>query len=234
MPGPADAESAPPLGLPLVFVEDLEHPRLEPSDHHHLARVLRLRDGTPCTIADGLGRWRAAAFGPAPDPAGPVVAVPQAEPPLTVGFALLKGDRTELVVQKLTELGIDRIVPLVTERTISRPDPARAAKLVERLRRIAREACMQSRRSRLPEVTAVTAFEEVVTEPGVALADPSGGPPTLSHPVLLVGPEGGWAPPERARAAHVVRLGPHVLRAETAAMAGGALLAALRHGVVHP
>lgn len=233
MPGPPDAGSGPPLGLPLVFVADLEHPRLEPSDHHHLARVLRLRDGTPCTIADGQGRWRAASFGLAPDPSGPVVTVPPAEPALTVGFALLKGDRTELVVQKLTELGIDRIVPLVTERTIARPDPARATKLVQRLRRIAREACMQSRRARLPEVTAVTGFEELVTGPGVALADPAGGPPTLSHPVLLVGPEGGWAPTERARAACVVGLGPHVLRAETAAMAGGALLVALRHGVVH-
>lgn len=221
----------PPPGPPLVFVADLDRPSLDPGDLHHLARVLRVPDGELCTISDGRGRWRAARFGANPDPVGPIVAVPPADPPLTIGFALLKGDRTELVVQKLTELGIDRIVPLMTARTIVRPDPARAAKLAERLRRIAREACMQSRRCRLPEVEAVTSFDEVAGEPGVALTDRAGTPPELSHPFLLVGPEGGWAPPERERVSHVVGLGRHVLRAETAALAAGVLLAALRDGL---
>jgi 16S rRNA (uracil1498-N3)-methyltransferase len=227
---PGHAALDPPAGPPLVFVADLHQPTLDADDLHHLARVLRVREGALCTISDGQGRWRAARFAAEPDPVGPIVEVPPPNPPLAIGFALLKGDRTELVVQKLTELGVDRIVPLMTDRTIARPDPARAAKLVERLRRIAREACMQSRRCRFPRIESVTPFDEVVGEPGVALADRAGESPDLSHPFVLVGPEGGWAPRERGMAPHVVGLGRHVLRAETAALAAGALLAALREG----
>ena len=72
------------------------------------------------------------------------------------GFAPVKGDRPEWTVQKLTELGVDRIVPLRAARSVVRWDGERGAAAVERLRRVAREAAMQSRRCRLPEVTEMT------------------------------------------------------------------------------
>jgi 16S rRNA (uracil1498-N3)-methyltransferase len=79
----------------------------------------------------------------------------------------------------------------------------------------------------------VTDFATVAALVGACLADAGGGPPSLALPVVLVGPEGGWSEEERAVGLPAVGLGPHVLRAETAALAAGALLAALRAGHVH-
>jgi 16S rRNA (uracil1498-N3)-methyltransferase len=75
-------------------------------------------------------------------------------------------------------------------------------------------------------------FDEVRDLPGAAAADLGGGAPSLTLPTLLIGPEGGWAPSERALFAATVGLGPGVLRAETAAITGGAVLCALRSGIV--
>jgi 16S rRNA (uracil1498-N3)-methyltransferase len=150
-----------------------------------------------------------------------------------VAFALTKGERPEWTVQKLTELGIDRIVPFAGERSIVRWDGAGtlAAKL-GRLRRVARQAAMQSRRSWLPVVEDLADFGVLAARPGVALADREGLPPSLSWPVVLVGPEGGWSPEEEGSGLPRVGLGPQVLRAETAAVSAGAVLAALRAGLV--
>jgi 16S rRNA (uracil1498-N3)-methyltransferase len=163
-----------------------------------------------------------------------VVEVERPTPALTVGFSLVKGDRPEWTVQKLTELGVDRIVPLTTDRTVVRWDAAKAARNGERLRRIAREAAMQCRRVWLPVVDDVQSFDAAVDAPDVCVADPGGRPPTLERPSILVGPEGGWSDRERARvdASARVALGPHVLRAETAAVAAGTALALLRAGLV--
>ena len=107
-----------------------------------------------------------------------------------------KGDRPELIVQKLTEIGADVIIPMMTARSIVRWDAPRARKHGERLSRVAREAAMQSRRTRLPLVEPLTSFTEVVTRPGAALAVPGGTSPTVSTPLVLIGPEGGWSPAE--------------------------------------
>ena len=96
---------------PHVFVADLEHVELSEADRHHL-HVLRTRDGDEITVCDGAGRWRSARFGDAVEPTGEIVTVPRATPPITIVFAPVKGDRPEWVVQKLTELGVDTIVPL--------------------------------------------------------------------------------------------------------------------------
>ena len=94
---------------------------------------------------------------------------------------------------------------------------------------------MQSRRVWLPDVAPLGPFAEVVNTPGAALADPDGDPPDPEvTPMVLVGPEGGWSATERSAANRVVRLGPTILRAETAAVAAGVLLSALRSGVVAP
>ena len=223
---------------PHVFVTDLEAPALDDDDRHHLARVLRVRDGDRITVADGQGRWRPCRFGSALEPTGDIVTVDSPSVRLTIGFALVKGERPELVVQKLTELGMDRIVPFVAERSVVRWDPDRATKQVLRLRRVAREAAMQSRRCFLPEVAELSTFAALVRQPGMAIADKGGAPPGIHLRGALVGPEGGWTTDERAQAAATgvpaIALGGHVLRAETAAFTAAALLAALRQGLVRP
>src|SRR3954451_7224578 len=143
-----------------AFVVDLDGPELDDGDVHHLERVLRLRAGEAVTVSDGRGRWRACRFGAGAvlEVDGPIVSTPRPDPALTMCFALVKGERPEWVVQKLTEVGIDRIVPFVAERSVVRWDEAKAARQHARLVHVAREASMQSRRVRLPVVQAVTSF----------------------------------------------------------------------------
>jgi 16S rRNA (uracil1498-N3)-methyltransferase len=217
-----------------AFVADLDDPRLDPDDHHHLSRVLRLARGTEITVSDGAGRWRPGRLtgGPAVEPSGDVVADPRPEPPITVAFALVKGARPELTVQKLTELGADRILPFVAERSVVRWDEPKAERQVRRLAAIAREAAMQCRRTWLPEVGPAVDFATAAALPGAALADREGEAPSLSRPVILVGPEGGWSPTERSTGLPSVRLGDHVLRAETAAITACGVLTAIRSGFV--
>jgi 16S rRNA (uracil1498-N3)-methyltransferase len=213
-----------------AFVVDLDAPALDDVDRHHLERVLRLRAGEVVTVSDGRGRWRACRFatGGQLEVDGAVVVEPEPAPVLTIGFALVKGERPEWVVQKLTEVGVDRIVPFVAERSVVRWDDAKAARNHERLVQVAREAAMQSRRVWLPSVEPVTGFAELAAEPGVALAERGGDAPSLDRPAVLIGPEGGWSDAERSLARATVGLGTTVLRAETAAIAAAVLLAAAR------
>jgi 16S rRNA (uracil1498-N3)-methyltransferase len=205
-------------------------PSLDPGDAHHLARVLRLHHGEVITATDGVGRWRpyrwrGADHRPAPD--GPITVEPAPEPAITVGFTPVKGDRPEWTVAKLTELGVDRIVPLRTERSVVRWDGDRGVQAVQRLRRIVRESVMQSRRCHVPRVSEVLAPDAL---PDAALAHFDGGPLSLRPPAVLIGPEGGWSEAELAAPRPHVTLGPFVLRAETAALAAAALLGTLRSG----
>jgi len=221
--GPADVRAA-----AHAFVADLDAPVLSDADRHHLERVLRVAPRDIVTVSDGSGRWRPARFGPALEPAGAIAVDPRPAPCLTVGFALVKGDRPELIVQKLTEIGIDRILPFVADHCVVRWDRPRAAKHVERLRRISREAAMQSRRAWLPEVDDVCSFAELAERPGVCVAERGGAEVALARPTVLVGPEGGWSDAERLGRLPRVSLGPHVLRAETAAIVAGVILTTLR------
>ncbi|MEZ5218034.1 MAG: RsmE family RNA methyltransferase [Ilumatobacteraceae bacterium] len=149
----------------------------------------------------------------------------QARPrPRYIAFAIAKGDRAELIVQKLTEIGADRITPMVTERTVVRLDEQHAAKRDERWRRVVREATMQSRRVWLPVLDPVTSFETVAARPGACLAVLDGGDPvTAGIGPILIGPEGGWSDSERLRPLCRVSLGEQVLRTETAAVVSCAL-----------
>ncbi len=159
----------------------------------------------------------------------------RAEPSLTVAFAPVKGERPEWVVQKLTELGIDRVVPLRSERSIVRWTGARGQAAVERLRRVARGAAAQCRRVWLPEVGDTVPFADLagLGGPGeVVLAQLSGDRPAPSQRVVAVGPEGGWSSEELASGLPTVGFGLSVLRAETAAVTAAALLASLRTGTV--
>ncbi len=233
-----------------VFVDDPSHALLTADDRHHLGRVLRLRAGEEVIVSDGAGHWArvrwlgnesgivaplADAVGPGGD--GSVQFEPGASPALTVAFAPTKGERPEWVVQKLTELGIDRIVPLVSERSVVRWSGARAVGAVERLRRVAREAAAQCRRVWLPEIGDVVDFGALVAMGGpgeVVLAQLSGDRPRGSQRVVAVGPEGGWSADELSSGLPTVGFGLSVLRAETAAVTAGALMASLRTGTVAP
>jgi 16S rRNA (uracil1498-N3)-methyltransferase len=247
-----------------LFVDDLAEPALSDKDVHHLARVLRLRPGELVSVSDGRGGTRVCEWvseGRGADGSvgvrnavgrggalGALCALtaptwePAREPAVTVAFALTKAEHPEWAVQKLTEAGADHIVLITAERCVARWAAAAADRQLERLREVARQAAMQSRRSWLPTVDGPVAFSALVgaqagkADPEIALAVQGGGPLTLSTPTVLVGPEGGWTDTELASVPAVrhVSLGPNVLRAETAAMAAGVLLVALRAGLVVP
>ena len=213
-------------------------------DGRHLARVLRLRAGETVTVADGCGTWRPYRVAEVP-PAGAVrleaTGGPDQEPVsssrLAVAFALTKGDKPDLVVQKLTELGVDRILPVVAERSVSRPQADRAKAAVERWRRVAREAARQCRRATLPIVEDVMPLDRLAGHPGLVVADRGGlpvdalGPTPGGEVIVVVGPEGGLTDDEVKRLSPWARLdlGPHILRAETAAIAAAAVLTGRRH-----
>jgi 16S rRNA (uracil1498-N3)-methyltransferase len=209
---------------------------------HHLQRVRRVHEGELVTGADGWGRWRVYEVVGAP-PGGLELEArtetahePHLVPALTVAFALTKGEKPELVVQKLTELGVDRIVLVAASRSVVRWDDAKAAASLDRLRRVAREAAQQCRRARLPEVDGPVEPAELAAHPGLVVAAPDGvAAPELRFPkggewLVAVGPEGGFDAEELARfgAAPRLAVGPLVLRAETAAIAVAAALAAHR------
>jgi 16S rRNA (uracil1498-N3)-methyltransferase len=234
-----------------VFVEDPAHPVLSPDDAHHLGRVLRLRAGEEVIVSDGAGHWArtrwtgggdrgagllaALGDGSGPGGDGSVQFEAAPSPELTVAFAPTKGERPEWVVQKLTELGIDRVVPLVSERSVVRWSGARGQGAVQRLRRVAREAAGQCRRVWLPEVTEVMRFDALgaLAAPGdVVLAQLSGDRLRATQLVVAVGPEGGWSADELASGRPTVGFGLSVLRAETAAVTAAALMVSLRTGTV--
>ncbi len=248
---PAGPEATLVSAAAMVFVVDPAAPILTQGDAHHLFDVLRLRPGEVVIAGDGCGGWSPCRIAPRSgsrgwrqvdlasllDADGPVVRRPKVAPEITVAFAPTKGDRPEWVVQKLTELGVDRIVPIRTARSVVRwESDDRGRRVVAKLARVAREAAAQCRRTWLPEVGPVTTLDDLATVAGSAprLACPGAAAPTLDHAVVAVGPEGGWEADELARFGEGVGLGPTVLRAETAAVAVGTLLCALRGGVIAP
>ena len=212
---------------PHALVADVDDPELSRADRHHLERVLRLAPGDALTVGDGAGRWRPCRFGPRLEPTGPVASTPAPEPALSVGFALVKGARPDLVVQKLTELGIDRIIAFRADRSVVRWDEAQAARAVQRWRRVARASVMQCRRLWLPAIDEVADFDGLDLA-GAVMAVPNGRPLAAGENAVLIGPEGGWTDRELSVGSRHVGLGPHVMRSETAAIAAGALLAARR------
>jgi len=217
-------------GGPHVFVESIDEPSLTSSDRHHLERVLRMRAGDPLTVSDGRGWWRPCTYGVPVQPTDEPRMVHRREPEIVIAFTPVKGDRPEWVVQKLTELGVDRIVVLRADRSIVRWEGDRADKQIDRLQRVAREAAMQCRRCHLPDVDGIDELAQLAATAGAVRADRGGRPASLAHPIVAIGPEGGWTDDERSLLPESVGLGDHVLRAETAAVTAGALLTAQRGG----
>jgi len=181
-----------------------------------------------------MGGWRRCRFGAALEPVAAIAHQPRPSPAVTVAFAIVKGQRPEWAVQKLTEIGVDRIVPLLTARSVVRWPVGGGSGHLGRLRRVSREAAMQSRRTWLPSIGDVATFATVAAEAGAVLADPDGDAPSLDRPTVLIGPEGGWDDAELGAGLTRVRLGAHVLRTETAAVVAGALLCAIRTNPPNP
>jgi 16S rRNA (uracil1498-N3)-methyltransferase len=144
-----------------------------------------------------------------------------------VAFTPVKGDRNEWAVQKLTEIGIDEIVILApTQHSVVRWSDA--DKQLRKLRVVAREAAMQSRRVWLPNIVGLAALREVCAGDGAAVADPDGVALHAGVSLVVVGPEGGFAEDELPAGVPRVQLGDTILRAETATLVAATLLVARR------
>ncbi len=223
-----------------ALVESVEHPVSSDELTRHLWSARRLRPGTAVSVTDGAGSWRLVRLGSVGElaPDGEVHVVP-APDPIAVAFAPVKGERPEWCVQKLTEVGVDRIVVLQTDRSVVRWTGAKSAGHMAKLERVAAAALEQCRRAWLPVIFGPVTLDQLVAEgapaggdvaSGVAWvrADGSGRALTAHDRAVLIGPEGGFSDRERELVTETVTLGPHVMRAETAAMVGGAMAVALR------
>ena len=211
-----------------VFVDQLDSPALGDDDQHHLGRVLRLRDGESVTASNGRGQWRACVWRDgALEVVGEVVASAPPSVRCAVAFTPVKGDRNEWAVQKLTEIGIDEVIILApTQHSVVRWSDA--DKQLRKLRVVAREAAMQSRRVWLPNIVGLAALHEVCAGDGAAVADPNGVALHAGVSLVVVGPEGGFAEDELPAGVPRVQLGDTILRAETATLVAATLLVARR------
>ncbi|MDQ0748376.1 16S rRNA (uracil1498-N3)-methyltransferase [Streptomyces africanus] len=220
---------------------------LDGPEGRHAVSVKRLRPGEDVVLTDGAGRW---ADGVVLDTEGkdrlivrldPVTEEPPEQPRVTVVQALPKGDRGELAVETMTEVGVDAIVPWAAARCITQWKGDRGLKALGKWQATAREAGKQSRRVRFPQVAqaattkqvaallAAADFAAVLHESGdEALA--TAELPSSGEIVLVVGPEGGVTPEELALFAQAggkaYRLGRSVLRTSTAGTAAAAVLLA--------
>jgi 16S rRNA (uracil1498-N3)-methyltransferase len=234
-----------PARVPRLYVDAELHPRarldLPENAAHHAARVLRLGDGDAVVLFDGRGGEYAARLGM--PGRGRVVAEigersdPQRESPLEITLlqAVSSSDRMDFTIQKAVELGVAAIQPVFSEKSVVRLSGEREAKKLLHWRRIAVAACEQCGRNRLPDVREPLPLERYAAPAGTkVLLSPAGSGKLagLKGPLTLaVGPEAGFSDAEEQRLLRAgfaaVRLGPRVLRTETAALAALAALNAL-------
>jgi len=210
-----------------VFVEDISHPVLTDGDVHHLSRVLRLKNGEVVSCSDGRGAWRVTHWKDgAVESVSEVVTEPERSISLTVAIAPVKGDKTDLTIEKLVEIGIDRIAILQPlERSVVRWASDKTSQVMDRYRRIALAAAMQSRRVYLPEIVGPISLGALGAD-AVAMAEPGGQASWDGVRTLVIGPEGGFSPSELASCLPTIDLGSTILRAETAAIVGASLMVA--------
>jgi 16S rRNA (uracil1498-N3)-methyltransferase len=216
---------------------------LRGQDARHLARVLRAQPGQLYEISDRRAAYLAEIVEAQPERVAFRVIEPveSKAPPLriTLCAALIKFDRFEWMVEKATELGVERIVPVQAARS-ERGLFEASRKRADRWDRVAKESSQQSRRLQAPEIRPAMRFDQSLAEDAKFryFLDEAAAPPLWrmlpdartpnDTAALLLGPEGGWTDPERQRAAvagwQPVSLSTQVLRAETAAAAAIAIL----------
>lgn len=210
----------------------------------HLARVLRLGVGDDCVLFNGDGSDYAArvlAIGKRELRVAVTAAAPiDRESPLRIVLlqGIARGEKMDLILQKATELGVSAMYPVASQRSEVKLDEARAAKRLAHWRNVVIAACEQSGRAVVPEVAAPATLQDALGSLPTGglrlLLDPEGAPslatlPSVDGQVLLaVGPEGGWSPRDREQLQSAgfqgLRLGPRVLRTETAGLAAIAVL----------
>lgn len=238
--------SAPVFWSPRAGLVAGAHVVLDGAEGHHAAVVRRLRAGERLLLTDGagaaadcvvleVGRDQLTAS------VESVVAEAAPQPRLVVVQALPKGDRGEIAVETLTEVGVDVIVPWAAARCVTQWKDQRGAKALERWRGTAREAAKQARRVWWPSVEGVASTSDVVAliagaslglvlHEGAAAALGAVDVPGSGSVVVVVGPEGGITDDERAAfeaaGARCVRMGPSVLRTSTAGTVAAAVLLA--------
>lgn len=221
---------------------------LPPDAAHHASRVLRLRTGDTVEIFDGIGN---ACHGMIADP-GPrhvtVTGIAESrnnrESPLhtLLAQALCSSEKMDWIIQKSTELGVTEIQPLATERSVARLSADRTARRLDHWQQVAISACEQCGRNVLPlihqpldimdwlqQVKTITEAKYILLPDGTANLHDRTGP--RGKAVMLVGPEGGFSQAENDTAIHCgftpLRFGARVMRTETAAIAGLAVLQTL-------
>jgi 16S rRNA (uracil1498-N3)-methyltransferase len=221
---------------------------------HHLRHVLRVSPGEVISVFDGAGRRVLARVAGGVsgsmelEPEQAIEAVPPAVPSIALLQALPKGARMDTIVEKGTELGMARLVPVITDRTISRPDAAKGCKRRERWERIALSAARQCGVCWVPQITPVQPLANALAaRPAgdvLLVGDLIGSPRPMAEVVdelaqqcppsisLLIGPEGDLTPAEmeaaQAHGAIGVSMGSLVLRTDTAALFGLSVLASRR------
>lgn len=220
---------------------------LPPAAAAHVARVLRLVVGDDLVLFDGAGHEAVASIAAVRGAAvtvqaGSLEATDRESPlRLTLVQGISRGERMDLVVQKATELGVARLVPVLTERSVVKLDAAQAAKRLQHWQGVVAAACEQSGRAWLPEVLPPQPLLKWLAQPAAAgearfLLHPGATTrvrdlPALRAATLLIGPEGGLSPQEREAALQSgfqdLSLGPRILRTETAALAALAALQAV-------
>jgi len=211
----------------------------------HVGKALRLRDGDPLVLFDGSGLEYAARI-ESIDRRAITVAVDEATDPgtespldITLLQGLCRGQRMDMLIQKSTELGVAAIRAISCERSVSRVDGARRDRKLEHWRQVAISACEQSGRVTLPLIAGPTPLPSTLaaldTDCGMRLLLDPGADRSLGDGIdaarsvaLLIGPEGGLTDGERATAREAgfvpVRIGPRILRTETAPLAAISIL----------
>jgi 16S rRNA (uracil1498-N3)-methyltransferase len=225
------------VSRPLFFVPSLDVGTLDGPEGHHAADVMRLRVGEEVLLGDGRGGVASAVVRAVGRGRVELSVIEQryAEPPaprLVVAQGIAKGDRSELAVQAMTEVGVDGIVPWAAARSVARWKDDRP---LHRWRAVAREAAKQARRPWLPVVHPVASTHALAPRASFVLHEDAPARlssvhlPEVEELVLVVGPEGGVAPEELAvfesAGAVPVRLGDTVLRTSTAGVAALSVLA---------
>ena len=212
----------------------------------HLRESLRLQPGERLTVTDDRGRryrteiaeiTRTMLIGRILEA---VPAPPKTSPSIVLGQSLLKGEKMDWVIQKATELGVDRITPIVAANSVVRPRADRIDHQLVRWQRIALEAAQQSERWSTPAIDEPAPLVQLLSTSTnaatkILLAERSNSVSLTTLPLqgsgdvwLLIGPEGGWDETElhemRSQGFAAVTLGPRILRAETAALAALSVL----------
>lgn len=206
---------------------------------NHLVRVMRLREGDGCVLFNSDGHDYSATLvvvgkRDAQVRVDAALAVANESPlHITLLQGIARGEKMDLILQKATELGVNAIVPVNAERTEVKLDAARAEKRLAHWTSVVVSACGQSGRARVPSVAApqslLDAARQVPAEALKLTLDPLGEhrlstlQPAPGGVVIAIGPEGGWSPRDRQALAEAgfqgLRLGPRILRTETAGLA---------------